>query len=152
MSDYINKIVTVILTFVMLVVAPLLISYKNDAMLARREILNDVELFIDKVQDATSITEDDINQLYLTCNSHGLVVDVTVKRLVSAAVYDPDNNIAQTNYFAVESLDTLKNINKGDVIQVFVTEKAISTQRRATYKILGVDEGALNFSLAGVVG
>lgn len=152
MSDFINKIITVILVFVMLVVAPLLISYKSDDMLARREILNDVELFIDKVQDTSAITEDDLNHLYLNCNSHGLTVNVTVKRLIATAVYDNNNNIAQTNYFAVDDKDSLANINAGDVVQVSVEEVTISTSRRATYSILGIDEGALEFTLAGVVG
>ena len=107
MSDFINKVITVIMVFAMLVLAPLLISYKSDNMLARREILNDVEVFIDKVQDTSSITVDDLNNLYMTCNSHGLTVDVDVKRLIATAVYDNDNEIAQTNYFAVDDTESL---------------------------------------------
>ena len=152
MSDFINKIVTVIMIFVLLVMAPLLISYKNDNMLARRAILNDVELFIDKVQDTTNITDDDLDDLYLACNSHGLTVNVTVKRLVSTAIYDAETDIAQTNYFAVDDKDLLKNMNKGDVVQVRIKEETISTQRKATYRLLGIDEGALEFTLAGVIG
>lgn len=152
MSDFINKIIAVIMVFVMLVLAPLLISYKSDNMLARREILNDVEVFIDKVQDTSSITVDDLNNLYMTCNSHGLTVDVDVKRLIATAVYDNDNEIAQTNYFAVDDTESLANINAGDVVKVTIEEVSISSSRRATYAILGIDEGSLKFSLAGVVG
>lgn len=152
MSDFINKIITVILVFVMLVLAPLLISYKTDDMLARREILNTVENFIDKVQDTSSITEDDLNKLYLDCNSHGLTVNVTVKRLISTAVYDNDNDIAQTNYFATDDVESLASINAGDIVQVQVNEVTISSARRATYRLLGLDEGEFEFSLAGVVG
>ena len=140
------------MVFVMLVLAPLLISYKSDNMLARREILNDVEVFIDKVQDTSSITVDDLNNLYMTCNSHGLTVDVDVKRLIATAVYDNDNEIAQTNYFAVDDTESLANINAGDVVKVTIEEVSISSSRRATYAILGIDEGSLKFSLAGVVG
>ena len=152
MSDFINKVITVIMVFAMLVLAPLLISYKSDNMLARREILNDVEVFIDKVQDTSSITVDDLNNLYMTCNSHGLTVDVDVKRLIATAVYDNDNKIAQTNYFAVDDTESLANINAGDIVKVTVEEVSISSSRRATYAILGIDEGSLKFSLAGVVG
>mgnify|MGYP004694331769 FL=1 len=109
MSDFINKIITIILVFVMLVLAPILVSYKNDDMLARREILNDVELFIDKVQDTSSITNDDLNKLYLDCNSHGITVDVSVKRLIATAVFDTDTNLAQTNYFAVSEESALSS-------------------------------------------
>lgn len=152
MSDFINKIVLVILVFVMLVLAPLLISYKSDNMLAKRELLNDVELFIDKVQDTASITEDDMNKLYLDCNSHGLSVDVRVKRLILTEVYDNDKNIAQTNYFAVDDLQSLSNINSGDILQVYVSEITVSNSRNITYKLLGIDEGEFAFTLAGVVG
>lgn len=159
MTDFISKILTIILVFLMLVVGPLLIDYKADNMMARREILNDVEVFIDKVQDTSSITEDDINQLYIKCNSHGLTVDVTIKRLIEALVfneqaYDADGNlgVAQTNYFAVDSLSALKNINAGDIIQVNVREVTISRQRRITYAILRIDEPGLDLTLAGVVG
>ena len=142
MSDFINKIITIILVFVMLVLAPILVSYKNDDMLARREILNDVELFIDKVQDTSSITNDDLNKLYLDCNSHGITVDVSVKRLIAT----------QTNYFAVSEESALQSINDGDIIQVSIKELGISPSRRASYKILGLDESGLDFTLAGVVG
>lgn len=153
MVDFINKIITIILVFVMLVLAPQLISYKADEeILARREILNDVEVFIDKIQDTSSITEDDLNYLYLSCNSHGLTVDVKVKRLIAAAVYDAENDIAQTNYFATDDPESLANINNGDVIQVHVEEVTTSSGRQATYSILGIDEGKLEFTLAGVVG
>lgn len=152
MSDFINKIVTVVLVFVMLVVAPLLVSYKTDDMLAKREILNDVELFIDKIQDTTTISSDDLDKLYLDCNSHGLTVNVTVKRLVATSVYDADMGISQTNYFAVTDEQSLKSINAGDIIQVNVEEVTISPARKATYKILKLDEGPFEFSLAGVVG
>ena len=136
----------------MLVMAPLLISYKTDDMLARREILNTVENFIDKVQDTSSITVDDLNKLYLDCNSHGMTVNVSVKRLIATAVYDNDNNIAQTNYFATDDTESLASINAGDIVQVQVNEVTISPARRATYRLLGLDEGEFEFSLAGVVG
>ena len=67
MSDFLNKVVTIILIFIMLVLAPLLVSYKTNDMLGRRLILNDVTTFIDQVKDTATITEDDINKLYLDC-------------------------------------------------------------------------------------
>lgn len=152
MSDFINKIITVVLAFVMLVMAPLLISYKSDNMLARRSIMNEVELFIDKVQDNVNVTEEDLDNLYLSCNSYGLNVDVTVRRLIAAAVYDEDADVAQTNYFAVDDMESLTNMNAGDILQVTVKEVSISASRKATYTILGIDEGNLEFTLAGVVG
>ena len=80
MSDFINKVITVILIFVMLVLAPLLISYMSTDMLTERLVLNDVSQFIDKVTDKFLITEHDINDLYLAVNSHGQAYDITIER------------------------------------------------------------------------
>ena len=71
MTDFINKVVSIAMIFIMLVLAPLLISYKTDEMLAKREILNNVATFIDIVKDVGAITEVDLNELYILCNSHG---------------------------------------------------------------------------------
>ncbi|MBR1453189.1 MAG: hypothetical protein IJ593_00870 [Lachnospiraceae bacterium] len=155
MSDFINKIITVILVFLMLVVAPMLISYKTDDILARREILNDVEVFIDKVSDTASITKDDINKLYLDCNSHGLTVNVSVSRLIETSAFDEYNQEARINYFSIDDKDDIEfltSINKGDIIKVTVEEVTVSHSRLALFRILGLDDGGLEFSLAGVVG
>lgn len=150
MSDFLNKIVSIVLVFIMLVLAPLLVSYKTNDMLGKRLILNDVTSFIDQVKDTATITEDDLNKLYLNCNSHGLSVNVTVKRLIRNEI--TKEGIAQTTYFAVDSFEALQAINPGDVIQVHVEEIAVSGARRLTYSILKIDEGAFEFSLAGAVG
>lgn len=150
MSDFLNKTVSIIMVFVMLVLAPLLISYKSDEMLGKRMILNTVTSFIDQVKDTAKITEDDLDKLYLDCNSHGISVDVKVKRLIRTEI--TKNGIAQTSYFSVDSYDALQAINPGDVIQVQVKEVGVSPARRLTYNILKIDEGAFEFSLAGAVG
>ena len=69
MSDFINKVITIVLIFVMLVLAPLLISYMSTDMTSERLILNDVTQFIDKVTDKYTITDYDLNDLYLAVNS-----------------------------------------------------------------------------------
>lgn len=150
MSDFINKIVSITLTFIMLVAAPLLISYKTDEMLAKRLILNDVSQFIDAVQDTATITEDGLNKLYTDCNSHGLAVNVTVKRLIRTNI-NKDGKI-ETVYYAEDDIEKLKSLNPRDIVKVTVEEIGISDARRFTYSILKIDEGKFQFSLAGAVG
>lgn len=150
MSDFLNKVVSIVLIFVMLVLAPLLISYQTNDMISKRLILNDVTTFLDQVKDTASITEDDLNKLYLDCNSHGLAVNVTVKRLIRVEVTKED--VAQTSYFAVDSLNEIATLNTGDLVQVTVDEVAASPTRNLTYSILKIDEGPFQFSLTGAVG
>lgn len=156
MTDFINKVVSIILIFVMLILAPLLISYKTDDMMAKREILNDVNTFIDRVTDAAIIDGDDINNLYMQCNSHGMVVDVKVERMVYAMTITTDkNNKNQYTYDYVVDTDfgaTTTNLNPNDMIKVTVQEKTYSSGRRLTYKLLKIDEGKFRFSLCGMVG
>lgn len=150
MTDFVNKVVSIALVFVMLVLAPLLISYKSDEMLAKRVILSDVTSFIDKAKDTASITEEDLNKLYITCNSHGIAVDVIVKRLIRADV--TKNGDITTVYYAVDTFEGLSAMNSGDIVKVTVKEVGISTGRRLTYNVLKIDEGPFEFSLAGAVG
>ena len=51
MTDFINKVISVILIFVMLILAPIMISYKTEEMIAKREILNDVDTLVKKIQE-----------------------------------------------------------------------------------------------------
>lgn len=153
MTDFINKIITIILIFVMLVLAPLLISYKTDDMIAKREILNDVDTFIDKVTDAAMLNSGDINELYMVCNSHGMVVDVTVERMVYAMTLDPKTNDYSYDYVVDTDFSTeTTHLNPNDMIKVTVKEKTYSSSRRLTYKLLKIDEGNFKFSLCGMVG
>ena len=150
MSDFINKVVTIALIFIMLVIAPLLISYKTDEMIAKRQILNDVANFIDMVKDTGSLSQDNLDKLYIECNSYGIAVDVKVKRLIRTEI--AKDGESKTVYYSVDKVEELESMNKGDIIKVTVEEIGVSTARRLAYNILKLDEGKFKFSLAGTVG
>lgn len=150
MSDFINKVVSIALAFVMLVLAPLQLSYKVDESIAKREILSEVSLFIDKAKDTLSITEEDLNKLYVACNSSGMAVDVKVKRLIRSDI-SKEGRI-ETVYYAVDDFKDLELMNAGDVVKVTVSEIGISTARRLTHTLLKIDDGKFEFSLARTVG
>lgn len=148
MSDFLNKVVTLILIFIMLVLAPMLISYMMTDMRAQRLVLNEVSMFIDKVTDKGTITQPDLDQLYLSVNSHGKTLDVTVKRFVRVASLDQTTGQVKTLYFAADDISAL---NPGDIVQVTVREVGRSPLRSLTYSILKIDIGKFEFSLAGAV-
>lgn len=176
MVDTISKILSIVLIFLMLVLAPLLISYKIDDAVARREILFEVTQFIDKVRDTQTVSRGDLDQLYQNCNSHGLTVDVRVRRLVKTVVIDPypengshteNDSHTETDphpeigphteeviveYTINDDPAALRNFNKGDGVQVVVEEIGISPSRSFMYRVLGADSGPLKFTLAGIVG
>lgn len=150
MSDFINKVITIALIFILLVMAPLLISYKTDEMMAKRQILNDVANFIDMVKDTGSLSQDNLDKLYIDCNSYGIAVNVKVKRLIRTEI--TKDGESKTVYYSVDKVEELESMNKGDIIKVTVEEIGISTARRLAYNILKLDEGKFEFSLAGTVG
>ena len=149
MSDFINKIVTIIMVFAMLVLGPLLLSYKSDTMVSKRLMLNEVSLFLDKTADVRSITEEDVNKLYLACNSYGMSVDVSVKVLMRTAV--PTDDEVKVVYNALDSMDDIRNLRLGDIIQVTVKEVGISVLRRLEYSLAKIDDGEFEFTLAKAV-
>jgi len=157
MTDFINKIVSIILIFVMLVLAPLVISYRTDDMIAKRAILNEVNTFIDRITDSGVIKASDVDELYMICNSHGLVVDVNVDRLVYALTIAPNDETGNNDYiydYVVDKsfMSSTVSLNPGDLIKVTVEEKTQSPGRLLVYKLLGVDEGYFKISLCGMVG
>lgn len=152
MVDTISKILSIVLIFLMLVLAPLLISYKIDDAVARREILFEVTQFIDKVRDTQTVSPGDLDQFYQNCNSHGLTVDVRVRRLVKTVVVDPHTEEVTVEYTINDDPAALYNFNKGDGVQVMVEEIGISPSRSFMYRVLGADSGPLKFTLTGIVG
>ena len=163
MSDFINKVITIVLIFVMLVLAPLLISYMTTDMTAERLILNDVTTFIDKVTDKYTITDYDLNDLYLAVNSHGGAYEVTVDRyqlyeepapeseggtrILYIRQDDAEQLADDLNYPDITSID----LNTRDVVKVKVKEVALSSGKRLFWNIMKVDKGKFEFSLAGTV-
>ena len=165
MSDFLNKVITLILIFVMLILAPLLLSYMSTDMSAERLVLNDVTQFIDKVTDRAAITEKDLNTLYLNVNSHGRAYEVTVKRYQVMEEPIPSGSgdeITETNliYISMDDIEALVNgtsetgtieLNVKDVVKVHVEEVAMSPGNRMLWTLLRVDKGHFEFSLAGTV-
>lgn len=147
MTDFLNKVVTLILIFILLILAPLLISYMSTEMTTQRLVLNEVTQFIDRVTDKASITTEDLDDLYLGVNSHGGIFNVDVERFIKVASENPDGTV-KTLYYAA---DTLEVLNQSDVVKVTVSETGMSGGSRLMWLLLKVDKGKFEFSLAGSV-
>lgn len=131
----------------MLVLAPIVISYQAQEMVAKREILNEVVQFIDRVTDKASIEPEDEDDLSLGINTHGGVYNVKVRRYIRVATEDRKGEV-RTLYYTSDALEVL---NVGDVVQVEVTGVGISKAMRIYWWATGVDKGEFKFTLAGTV-
>lgn len=139
---------TIVLAVIMVVFAPMTWSYMYHDKQAEALIFNEMSTFIDRVTDKGSVNEEDMNQLYLDVNSHGIVVDVDVQRLIRVAS-PQDDGTTKSVYF---SANDLTETNPGDTIKVHVTEIGVSKGDVFLYAIVGVNEAPVDLTIAGVVG
>lgn len=147
MSDFINKVVTIILIFVLLIIAPLVNMYTSEYEMAKQKILYDTSSFIDQVVDDKYISDDDLNSFYAQCNSHGIAVNVSVKRLIRSDVPNVDKTETKIVYYSSDVSNTTE-FNSNDVVKIDVSEVGISTARRLMYSVMRFDSGKFELSLA----
>lgn len=147
MSGFLSRVISLVLAFIMLIIAPLLYSYSISEMENRRLLLNEVNQFLDKVTDKGEITEDDLTEFYLEVSSYGMVIKPTVKRLVRTTVITPEGK-TKTTYIAA---DDIYSLNQRDVVQVTLKEISASNYRRILSSFLRVNEGLYHLEMAAVV-
>lgn len=147
MLDFINKVVTITMVFILMVIAPITISYMTTDMVSQREVLNEMTQFIDKVTDKAIITQTDLDDLYVSLNATGGTYTATVKRYIRLATQNDDGS-TKVIYMADDTVDTL---NIGDVVKVEVQEIGVSPAKRLLWLLLGIDRGQFETCLAGTV-
>lgn len=158
MEGFLSRLVGLILTFFMLIIAPLINAYGTQEMENRIAILNDTSEFIDKEADKGNITDLDIDQFYSDIESHGMVVDVKVERLVRVATKLPDGRIRST-YIAQDEnpkdkdgkRDSIYDLNQHDVVHVTVTEKSSTPYKRMLNTFLKIDDSRYKLDLSKIV-
>lgn len=159
MSDFISKVVNLCILFTM-ILAVMGMVFASQQATSQRLVLNEATEFLDKVSDKAYLTAGDMDELYMRMNSHGMLLDVEVERLMYAPMEKDDAVIS--NYTSVDSTETLgveKNgqkkseiaFNKNDLVRIKVKEIGMPGTRRFIYKLIGIDTGAFEFALAAHV-
>ena len=156
MADAITKVIGVLLAFVLLVLAPMTISRMSGDMATKRQVLNEVTMFIDKVTDKASISGVDIDDLMLGVNSYGGAFDVQVIRYFRVAVRDSTRGgEVRSIYYATDDVFTSAGgevlLNIGDAVQVRVTAITRTRGQNLLQGLFRVAEPPFNFTLAGTV-
>lgn len=153
MIDFPNKVITLVLVFLMLIVAPILWYYSRDDMISQRTVLNETEQFLDRVTDKAYITQSDIDDLYVGVNASGGTFDVKVKRYMPISV--PNGDTTETKYVAVPYFDAdtgkESQMTKGDIVKVTVKQVGVSPAQRMLWAFLRIDDNASDITLAATV-
>ena len=131
----------------MLIIAPLINAYGVQEMENKVELLNDVSEFLDKQTDKGGITDEDMDQFYVNVQSHGMILDVKVVRLVNTATESGDGTI-HTTYIAADDNTIL---NKHDILKVKITEKSSTPYKRLLNVVLRMDDNPYKLEMAKMV-
>lgn|GEM_PF-1108679 len=147
MTDLFNKILGVLLAFVLLAGAPLVINTLSKDLSMNRNVLNEMTNLIDVVCDSGRLTDDQLADFYLAISSHGTTMDATIKRYMK--VVNPDGaGGMRTSYVYTNDNTTW---NAGDIIKVTVQAVDYTGAQRLQYRMLHLSPAKFEQTLAGMV-
>ena len=147
MTDFINKVIGVLLAFALLVGGPLIINTMSKDLTMNRSVLNEMTNLINKVTDNARLTEHDLSDFNLGISLHGVTMDAKVQRYMK--VINPDGNGGTySSYVLNENMDTW---NEGDIIKVTVKAVDFSGAQRIQYRLLHFTPNKFEQTLAGMV-
>jgi hypothetical protein len=149
MNDIAGKVISLIICFIMLIAAPLTLVSVSEDMTSRRSVLNEVSNFIDEVVDTKTISDDRLADFNLGIASHGLLLNVTVKREKRVTNPDPDSEgKTYTRYLPVTNI---YDYQTGDIVKVEIRQLGYNGRQRFIQRLTRLRTPPLNFSLAGRV-
>lgn len=146
MYGFINKILGVVLCFI-LIVLMLSTVMVSEQVQARRSIVAEVTNFVDEVTDTGVLDEKHAADLYLACSTYGPIVDVQILRYVKVVNPDPKN--PGDTYLTYVGSEDIYQWNQGDLLKVKVVEVGPTGLSSFLYRIFGLTMAPVDFSLAG---
>lgn len=146
MYGFINKILGVVLCFI-LIVLMLSAAMMSEQVQARRSIVAEVTNFVDEVTDTGVLDERHVADLYLACSAYGPITDVQILRYVK--VVNPDPKEPGSTYMTYVASENIYQWNQGDILKVNVKEVGPTGLAGFLYRIFGLTMAPVDFTLAG---
>lgn len=146
MYGFINKILGVIMCFIMILIM-LSTVMVSDQVQARRSIVAEVTNFVDEVTDTGVLDEKHVADLYLACSAYGPITDVQILRYVKVVNPDPKN--PGSTYMTYVGSEDIYQWNQGDLLKVKVVEVGPTGLASFLYRVFGLNMAPVDFSLAG---
>lgn len=149
MEGFLSKCISIILIFFLLILAPMINIYGQNEMQGRMEILNDVTAFLDRATDKGEISQDDIDEFTLSVESHGLVLDVDIDRLVkTATVIDASTEALDITYIAA---DDITKLSSGNIVKVTIREISTTRFKKLLNIFLKLNEPSFELTMSKMV-
>lgn len=160
MSDALGKIIAIVLSFLLCIIAPLTIIVMTDDMADRREIFSEMTTFVDTVTDTGTITPAQLKDFYYAVSSYGPKCSVTITRYIR--VVNPGATIpGTTDKFTAEISYIPKNISgtgmteeefyQGDLIKVHVEATGYTGMQQFVRSTVGILLKPISFSITAKV-
>lgn len=178
MSDIINKILSLLVIFIICIICPLSYTYMSSEKQAEREVLNKAKYTLDKFVEKEVLTDTDLDTMYMELNEYGLTVDSKIIKYTltnsgeyvigdEATAYD--EMIYETNgktsgtylsRYNCKDYDSLKRVasdkykyilESEDIVKIDVKGVVKTRGSRFIEKVTGVHSKNINFSLASIV-
>ena len=147
MIDIINKLIAVIIAFMLLILAPLVIHNLSMELTMKRSIMNEMVNVIDKVTDTGRITNEQLEDFYIVCSTYGITTDVIIERYAKE-VNPTETGDTYTKY--VKKVDN-KNYEQGDIIKVSVKAISYTGPQKMAHYILHISQPKFECTLSGMV-
>lgn len=136
MTNLVSRLFALFLAFLLCVLAPYSLTVMTDNMMARFEVLSDVESFMDAVADSGYVTDEELSDFYLAVSSHGVLIDTEISRYQKVVNPKPGTTAGiVTSYIYTENYTQLLS---GDKFVVRVKPIGYSGPQRIIMGTLGV--------------
>ena len=159
MSDILGKIIGIVLSFLLCVLAPLTLIVLSEDTSARRNIYSEMTRFVDTVTDTGEITEAQLKDFYYGVSSYGPQCSVTITRYIR--VVNPgvtadgsSSSNAMVSYIpkALSSTGlTTQQFEQGDLIKVHVEATGYTGMQQFARATIGAALRPISFSVTAKV-
>ena len=136
MHDIPGKILGILVAFILLVVAPFVVTVTTNEMIDRRAAFMTMCDFVDGVIDSRAITENELREFNSELQSYGMTMDYTIMREMRSVDPDPLNPGDYVRTYI--PTDDYMHYNQGDHIILHVKSLGYSSSSSLAHSLAGM--------------
>jgi hypothetical protein len=151
-KNFIGSVILVAIIVVGFLFMPIYYMAQIDMSRAQEELLNETQLFIDKVADTKKITQRDLEDFTLAMAGTTVPVKFEIIREVHQVNPDPASTTTpRATYSSWVPVDDISKFNDGDILIVRVDQIGKSLYQSFTVRALGMYTPEVDFTLSRMV-
>ena len=151
-KDFVGTLVTLCLIVAGFLFLPSYYTAQIDMAKSQEIILNETQLFLDKVADTREITQADLDDFTLALASTSIPVEFEIQR--KAKMWNPDpasNTIPKATITAWVPTENIYEYESGDIIKVTVKQVGENFYQSFSLRALGMFTPEVEFTLGRMV-